>query len=199
MHQDVNGIKARGSPREVNTLTGIEGAQFSVRPFDFEVSNDILIVRDDLALLERLLRTERWADAQYADGKAGLRPVYERPRSSPRSASGRTWRSWSRRPQCVPASQATRGGSGRVGEARGAGALLGAAPDGPRVVPTPGAMCAFRVDLPDADEVDGDVERWLRAAYERAGRRGATRASTSRRPRARGRCRAPRSRPRRPA
>jgi hypothetical protein len=49
------------------------------------------------------------------------------------------------------------------------GLNLGAAPDDPRVVATPGAMCAFRVDLPDATSVDADVARWLREGYERAG------------------------------
>jgi predicted transport protein len=46
---------------------------------------------------------------------------------------------------------------------------LGAAPDDPRVVATPGAMCAFRVDLPDAPSVDADVAAWLRQGYELAG------------------------------
>ena len=49
------------------------------------------------------------------------------------------------------------------------GLNLGEAPHDPRVVATPGAMCAFRVDLPDADAVDANVEAWLREAYERAG------------------------------
>ena len=44
----------------------------------------------------------------------------------------------------------------------------GAAPDDPRVVPHPARCARFRVDLPEADAVDGDVEAWLREAYERA-------------------------------
>ena len=43
------------------------------------------------------------------------------------------------------------------------GLNLGAAPDDPRVVATPGAMCAFRVDLPNATSVDAHVARGLRA------------------------------------
>jgi hypothetical protein len=46
--------------------------------------------------------------------------------------------------------------------------LVEPSPD-PRLVATPGAMCAFRVDLADAADVDEDVVAWLRAAYERAG------------------------------
>jgi hypothetical protein len=42
-------------------------------------------------------------------------------------------------------------------------------PADPRLVETPGAMCAYRVDLSDATDVDEDVVAWLRAAYERAG------------------------------
>ncbi len=49
------------------------------------------------------------------------------------------------------------------------GLNLDAAPDDPRVVATPGAMCAFRVDLSDTKSVDADVARWLREGYERAG------------------------------
>jgi len=49
------------------------------------------------------------------------------------------------------------------------GLNLGSAPDDPRVVATPGAMCAFRVDLPNEESVDVDVARWLREGYEQAG------------------------------
>jgi hypothetical protein len=42
-------------------------------------------------------------------------------------------------------------------------------PDDPRVVATPGAMCAYRVDLASLDDIDADLRSWLRAAYERAG------------------------------
>ena len=108
-------------------------------------------------------------DAQYADGKAQLRPVYERLATA---AAGlgpdveilvqKTGVAFRRRKQFAVVQAAS---AKRVA----LGLNLGDAPGDPRVVPTPGAMCAFRVDLPDADAVDGDVEGWLREAYERAG------------------------------
>jgi hypothetical protein len=49
------------------------------------------------------------------------------------------------------------------------GLNLADAPADERVVATPGAMCAYRVDLPDTGAVDAAVEGWLAAAYERAG------------------------------
>jgi hypothetical protein len=39
----------------------------------------------------------------------------------------------------------------------------------PRLVATPGAMCAYRVDLSDVADVDEAVVAWLRTAYEQAG------------------------------
>jgi hypothetical protein len=108
-------------------------------------------------------------DAQYADGKAALRPVYERLAAT---AAGlgpdaeivvqKTGVAFRRRKQFAAVQAAS---AKRVA----LGLNLGAAPDDPRVIPTPGAMCAFRVDLPDAGAVDADVERWLREAYDRAG------------------------------
>lgn len=108
-------------------------------------------------------------DDQYAGSKAALRPICERLVGI---ASGlgsdvevvvqKTGVALRRRRQF---------GVVQVPSARRVqlGLNLGAAPDDPRVVATPGAMCAFRVDLPDADSVDEDVARWLREAYDRAG------------------------------
>ena len=108
-------------------------------------------------------------DAQYANGKAALRPVYERLAST---ASGlgpdveilvqKTGVAFRRRKQFAVVQAAS---AKRVA----LGLNLDASPADPRVVATPGAMCAFRVDLPDAEAVDRDVAAWLREAYERAG------------------------------
>lgn len=48
------------------------------------------------------------------------------------------------------------------------GLKLDATPDDARVKETSG-MCSHRVDLTDVDQVDGDVEAWIRTAYEQAG------------------------------
>jgi hypothetical protein len=108
-------------------------------------------------------------DAQYAGGKAALRPVYERLVTA---AAGlgpdvevlvqKTGVALRRKRQFAVVQAAS---AKRVA----LGLNLGEAPGDERVVATPGAMCAFRVDLSDADAVDQDVEAWLRAAYERAG------------------------------
>ena len=108
-------------------------------------------------------------DAQYAGGKAALRPVYERlvtaaARLGPdvEVLVQKTGVALRRRRQFAVVQAAS---AKRIA----LGLNLGDAPQDPRVVPTPGAMCAFRVDLPDPEAVDGDVEAWLREAYERAG------------------------------
>ncbi len=108
-------------------------------------------------------------DAQYTGAKAALRPVYERLAGI---AAGlgpdveilvqKTGVAFRRRRQFAVVQAAS---AKRVQ----LGLNLGAAPDDPRVVATPGAMCAFRVDLPDAQSVDADVAGWLREGYERAG------------------------------
>ena len=49
------------------------------------------------------------------------------------------------------------------------GLNLGGAPADPRVIATPGAMCAFRVDLSDEASVDAAVASWLAEAHARAG------------------------------
>jgi predicted transport protein len=120
--------------------------------------------------------TDALLDAQYAGGKAVLRPVYER---LAELASGlgpdveilvqKTGVAFRRRKQfgLVQAASAKR---------VALGLNLDAAPDDPRVIPTPGAMCGYRVDLDAVDAVDGDVAGWLRQAYERAGSPGADRA-----------------------
>ena len=108
-------------------------------------------------------------DAQYAGPKAALRPVYERLRDL---ATGlgpdvdvvvqKTGVALRRRRQfgLVQAASAKRVTLGLN--------LLGD-PANPRIIATPGAMCAYRVDLGGADEVDDEVAGWLAAAYERAG------------------------------
>jgi hypothetical protein len=108
-------------------------------------------------------------DAQYTGAKAALRPVYERLAGI---AAGlgpdvevlvqKTGVAFRRRKQfaVVQAPSAKR---------VQLGLNLGAAPDDERVIPTPGAMCAYRVDLPDAQSVDADVAAWLREGYELAG------------------------------
>ena len=108
-------------------------------------------------------------DAQYANGKAALRPVYERLATTAADLGPdveilvqKTGVAFRRRKQFAVVQAAS---AKRVA----LGLNLAEAPGDARVVPTPGAMCAFRVDLPDADAVDGDVEAWLREAYERAG------------------------------
>jgi hypothetical protein len=108
-------------------------------------------------------------DAQYAGAKAALRPVYERLAGI---AAGlgpdveilvqKTGVAFRRRKQFAVVRAAS---AKRVQ----LGLDLDAAPDDPRVVATPGAMCAFRVDLPDARSIDADVARWLREGYEIAG------------------------------
>ncbi len=108
-------------------------------------------------------------DAQYSGAKAALRPVFER-LSDIAAALG---------PDVEVVVQKTavafrRQRNFAVVQAASAkrvqlGLNLDAAPDDPRVMATPGAMCAFRVDLTDTDSVDSDVTRWLREGYERAG------------------------------
>ena len=107
--------------------------------------------------------------AQYAGAKAALRPVYERLAGI---AAGlgpdvhiviqKTGVAFRRQKQFAVVQAAS---AKRVQ----LGLNLGTAPRDARVVPTPGAMCAFRVDLPDEQSVDADVARWLREGYERAG------------------------------
>ena len=108
-------------------------------------------------------------DAQYTGSKAALRPIYERLASIAADLGPdveilvqKTGVAFRRRRQFAVVQAAS---AKRVQ----LGLNLGAAPDDPRVVATPGAMCAFRVDLPDAQSVDVDVARWLREGYERAG------------------------------
>jgi hypothetical protein len=108
-------------------------------------------------------------DAQYAGSKAALRPVYERLASI---AAGlgpdveilvqKTGVAFRRQRQfaVVQAASATR---------VALGLNLGGAPGDPRVIATPGAMCAFRVDLSDEASVDAAVASWLAEAHARAG------------------------------
>jgi hypothetical protein len=108
-------------------------------------------------------------EAQYAGPKAALRPVYERLRAV---AAGlgpdvevvvqKTGVALRRRKQFGLAQAPS---AKRVA----LGLNLASAPAGERVVPTPGAMCGYRVDLADEAAVDADVVAWLRSAYEQAG------------------------------
>jgi len=108
-------------------------------------------------------------DAQYSGPKAVLRPVYEQLRDL---ATGlgpdvevlvqKTGVALRRRRQfgLVQAASAKR---------VTLGLNLPDDPANPRVFATPGAMCAYRVDLADVSAVDEEVAAWLAAAYERAG------------------------------
>jgi predicted transport protein len=108
-------------------------------------------------------------DAQYAGGKAALRPVYERLAAMAADLGPdveilvqKTGVAFRRRKQFALVQAAS---SKRVV----LGLNLAAAPGDARVVPTPGAMCGYRVDLPDVAAVDDDVLGWLAVAYDRAG------------------------------
>ncbi len=112
---------------------------------------------------------EALLDAQYAGGKAALRPVCDTLVDLARSLGPdvevlvqKTGVALRRRKQFAVVQAAS---AKRVA----LGLNLSAAPDDPRVVATPGAMCGYRVDLPDVEAVDADVADWLRQAYERAG------------------------------
>lgn len=108
-------------------------------------------------------------DAQYAGAKAALRPVYERLAGI---AAGlgpdveilvqKTGVAFRRRRQFAVVQAAS---ASRVA----LGLNLGKAPGDPRVIATPGAMCAFRVDLPDEASVNAAVASWLAEAHARAG------------------------------
>jgi predicted transport protein len=107
--------------------------------------------------------------AQYDGPKAVLRPIYERLRDVAVGLGPdveilvqKTGVAFRRRTQfgLVQAPSAKR---------VTLGLNLPALPDDGRVVATPGAMCAYRVELTDVDAVDKAVEGWLAVAYERAG------------------------------
>ena len=108
-------------------------------------------------------------DAQYAGPKAALRPICERLRGIAEGLGSdveilvqKTGVAFRRRKQfgLVQAPSAKR---------VTLGLNLPEAPGDERVIATPGAMCAYRVDLPDVGAVDAAVEGWLAAAYDRAG------------------------------
>ena len=108
-------------------------------------------------------------DAQYAGAKAALRPISERLTEAARGLGPdvdvvvqKTGVALRRRRQfgLVQAPSASR---------VTLGLNLAEPPADARVVATPGAMCGYRVDLPDLAAVDDDVLGWLAAAYERAG------------------------------
>jgi hypothetical protein len=108
-------------------------------------------------------------DAQYAGPKAVLRPICDRLTEAARGLGPdvdvvvqKTGVALRRRRQFglvqVPSAS-------RVA----LGLNLPDAPGDARVIPTPGAMCGYRVDLPNPAAVDEDVLGWLAAAYDRAG------------------------------
>ena len=108
-------------------------------------------------------------DAQYAGAKAALRPICERLTEAARGLGPdvdvvvqKTGVALRRRRQfgLVQAPSASR---------VALGLNLPGAPAESRVVATPGAMCGYRVDLPDLAAVDEEVLGWLAAAYDRAG------------------------------
>jgi predicted transport protein len=107
--------------------------------------------------------------AQYAGPRAILRPIYERLLGVAQGLGPdveilvqKTGVAFRRRTQfaLVQAPSAKR---------VTLGLNLSEAPGDELVVATPGAMCAYRVELRDVDAVDAAVEGWLAAAYVRAG------------------------------
>lgn len=108
-------------------------------------------------------------DAQYAGPKAALRPICERLTAAAATLGPdvdvvvqKTGVALRRRRQfgLVQAPSASR---------IALGLNLPEPPGDARVIATPGAMCGYRVDLPDLAAVDDDVLSWLAAAYEQAG------------------------------
>ena len=106
--------------------------------------------------------------AQYAGARVGLRPIYEAVAAIAEGLGGDVQKviqksgvSFRRRKQfaLVQAPSAKR---------VQLGLNLDATPDDPRVLAMSG-MCTHRVELTDLAAVDGDVARWMRMAYERAG------------------------------
>jgi hypothetical protein len=107
-------------------------------------------------------------DAQYQDGKAHLRPVYDA-LSRIAAAQGadveqviqKTGVSFRRRKQFAlvqaPSSKRVR-----------LGLNLPTTPDDARVKAADG-MCTHQVDLADPSDVDGEVETWIAASYLAAG------------------------------
>ncbi len=106
--------------------------------------------------------------AQYADGRAQLRPIYDALASIALGLGGDVQQviqksavSFRRRQQFalvqVPSAKRVE-----------LGLNLDATPDDPRVEPMSG-MCSHRVRLTELAAVDASVASWIRAAYERAG------------------------------
>lgn len=104
----------------------------------------------------------------FAGPRAGLRPIYDKVAqliagfgSDVETRPMKTMVGFKRNRQfvCFTPSSATRVDLGIT--------LKDAAPDDPRIRATPGGMTSHVVRLTSPDEVDGDVARWLRIAYER--------------------------------
>lgn len=104
----------------------------------------------------------------FAGSRAGLRPIYDKVAqliagfgSDVETRPMKTMVGFKRNRQfvCFTPASATRVDLGIT--------LKDAAPDVPRIRATPGGMTSHVVRITSADEVDGDVARWLRIAYDR--------------------------------
>jgi hypothetical protein len=125
-----------------------------------------LLVRDELA--GGPAAPDDLLAAQYAGARAALRPIYDALEQAAEALGDDVQKviqksgvSFRRRKQfaLVQAPSAKR---------VQLGLNLDATPDDPRVVPMLG-MCTHRVELTEPSAVDGDVARWIRSAYDRAG------------------------------
>lgn len=104
----------------------------------------------------------------FAGARAGLRPIYDKVESIVTGFGGdvevlpkKTMVGFKRNRQFVcfmPAS------AGRVDLGI---TMKDDAPDDPRIKPTPGGMTSHVVPVTSPDQVDADVARWLRIAYDR--------------------------------
>lgn len=104
----------------------------------------------------------------FAGPRAGLRPIYEKVErlitgfgSDVETRPMKTLVGFKRNRQfvCFTPASATRVDLGIT--------LKEAAPDDPRIRATPGGMTSHVVPITSADDVDADVESWLRIAYDR--------------------------------
>ena len=104
----------------------------------------------------------------FAGPRAGLRPIYDRVEAvitgfgeDVAVLPKKTMVGFKRNRQfvCFTPASATRVDLGIT--------LKDSAPDDPRIKATPGGMTSHVVKVTDPDEVDDDVVRWLRIAYDR--------------------------------
>ncbi|MEW5765014.1 MAG: DUF5655 domain-containing protein [Acidobacteriota bacterium] len=115
------------------------------------------------------LSVEQVLDGLYSGPKAALRPIHERLAAEIRKlgpfeeAPKKTYISYRRKKQFAMIGPAT---NTRVEVGINAKGLQ----SGGRLQELPaGQMCAYKVKLTDAAEVDGKLISWIRAAYEAAG------------------------------